>query len=35
MQIAGLPGGVQDMVQGAVIIAVLAAAGSGLTRRSA
>lgn len=35
MQIAGLPGGVQDMVQGAVIIAVLAAAGNGLTRRSA
>ena len=29
MQIAGLPGGVQDMVQGAVIIAVLAAAGGG------
>jgi len=35
MQIAGLPGGVQDMVQGAVIIAVLAAAGSGLSRRAA
>ena len=35
MQIAGLPGGVQDMVQGVVIIAVLAAAGSGLSRRSA
>lgn len=35
MQIAGLPGGVQDMVQGAVIIAVLAAAGSGLSRRTA
>lgn len=35
MQIAGLPGGVQDMVQGAVIIGVLAAAGSGLSRRSA
>lgn len=35
MQIAGLPGGVQDMVQGTVIIAVLAAAGSGLSRRSA
>jgi ribose transport system permease protein len=35
MQIAGLAGGVQDMVQGAVIIAVLAAAGSGLSRRSA
>ncbi len=35
MQIAGLSGGVQDMVQGVVIIAVLAAAGSGLTRRSA
>ena len=35
MQIVGLPGGVQDMVQGAVIIAVLAAAGSGLSRRAA
>ncbi|MGH7189884.1 MAG: ABC transporter permease, partial [Acetobacteraceae bacterium] len=35
MQIAGLPGGVQDMVQGAVIIAVLAAAGSGYSRRAA
>ena len=35
MQIAGLPGGVQDMVQGTVIIAVLAAAGSGLSRRTA
>lgn len=35
MQIAGLPGGVQDMVQGLVIIAVLAAAGSGLTRSTA
>ena len=35
MQIAGLPGGVQDMVQGVVIIAVLAAAGSGLSRRTA
>ncbi len=34
MQIAGLPGGVQDMVQGVVIIAVLAAAGAGLSRRS-
>lgn len=34
MQIAGLPGGVQDMVQGAVIIAVLAAAGIGLSRRA-
>ena len=35
MQIAGLSGGVQDMVQGAVIIAVLAAAGSGFARRTA
>jgi ribose transport system permease protein len=35
MQIAGLSGGVQDMVQGTVIIAVLAAAGSGLSRRAA
>ena len=35
MQIAGLAGGVQDMVQGAVIIAVLAAAGSGISRRTA
>lgn len=35
MQIAGLPGGVQDVVQGLVIIAVLAAAGSGLSRRAA
>ncbi len=35
MQIAGLPGGIQDMVQGGVIIAVLAAAGSGLSRRTA
>ncbi len=35
MQIANLPGGVQDMVQGAVIIAVLAAAGSGSSRRLA
>lgn len=35
MQIAGLPGGVQDMVQGAVIITVLAAAGSGYSRRAA
>ena len=34
MQIAGLPGGVQDMVQGTVIIVVLAAAGSGLSRRT-
>lgn len=34
MQIVGLPGGAQDMVQGAVIIAVLAAAGSGLSRRT-
>ena len=34
MQIAGLPGGAQDMVQGAVIIVVLAAAGSGLSRRT-
>ncbi len=35
MQIAGLPGGVQDMVQGTVIIGVLAAAGSGASRRTA
>ncbi|HET9148392.1 MAG TPA: ABC transporter permease, partial [Acetobacteraceae bacterium] len=35
MQITGLPGGAQDMVEGAVIIAVLAAAGSGISRRTA
>lgn len=35
MQIANLSGGAQDMVQGLVIIAVLAAAGSGLSRRAA
>jgi ribose transport system permease protein len=35
MQITGLPGGVQDMVQGVVIIAVLATAGSGESRRTA
>ncbi len=35
MQIAGLSGGVQDMVQGVVIITVLAAAGSGVSRRTA
>ncbi len=34
MQIAGFPGGVQDIVQGAVIIAVLFAAGSATSRRS-
>ena len=33
MQIARLPGGAQDVVQGAVIIFVLAAAGSGALRR--
>jgi ribose transport system permease protein len=33
MQIAGFPGGVQDMVQGAVIIAVLFAAGRTSSRR--
>jgi ribose transport system permease protein len=32
MQIAGFPGGVQDMVQGAVIIAVLFAAGRATSR---
>lgn len=35
MQIAGLPGGAQDVMQGIVIIAVLAAAGSRINRRSA
>jgi ribose transport system permease protein len=35
MQIAGLPGGAQDVMQGMVIIAVLAAAGSRINRRSA
>jgi ribose transport system permease protein len=35
MQIGSLSGGLQDMVQGIVIIAVLAAAGSGLSRRTA
>lgn len=35
MQITGLPGGMQDMVEGGVIIAVLAAAGSGISRRTA
>jgi ribose transport system permease protein len=35
MQIGNLNGGVQDMVQGLVIIAVLTAAGSGVTRRAA
>ncbi len=34
MQIAGFPGGVQDMVQGAVIIAVLFAAGRATSRRT-
>ena len=35
MQIAGLSGGVQDMTQGVVIIAVLFAAGAGMSRRTA
>jgi ribose transport system permease protein len=34
MQIAGLPPGVQDVVQGVVIITVLALAGGGAVRRS-
>jgi ribose transport system permease protein len=34
MQIAGFPGGVQDMVQGVVIIVVLFAAGRATSRRS-
>ncbi|UNC12756.1 ABC transporter permease [Acidiphilium multivorum] len=35
MQIAGLAGGVQDVMQGGVIIAVLLAAGAGASRRTA
>ena len=35
MQIGSLPPGLQDIVQGLIIIAILAAAGSGLTRRAA
>jgi ribose transport system permease protein len=34
MQVAGFPGGVQDMVQGGVIIAVLFAAGRATSRRT-
>ena len=34
MQIAGLPPGVQDVVQGLVIITVLALAGGGAVRRA-
>ncbi len=34
MEIAGLAGGVQDVMQGAVIIAVLLAAGTGISRRT-
>ena len=35
MQIAGLPSGMQDIVQGIVVICVLAVAGGGRTRRPA
>jgi ribose transport system permease protein len=35
MQVSGWSSGMQEVVQGAIIIAILAAAGSGITRRSA
>ena len=35
MQVSGWSSGLQEVVQGAIIIAILAAAGSGLSRRSA
>jgi ribose transport system permease protein len=35
MQVSGWSSGMQEVVQGAIIIAILAAAGSGLSRRSA